>query len=161
MGKILVCDDEEQLCRGLSRLLRGDGHEVATADGPGGAAMLSVLALLAQVADTHCTVLVTGQSGTGKELAARSLHAGSSRAKRPFVAVNCAAIPVNLVESELFGHSRGAFTGATTTRQGRFGQADTGTIFLDEIGEMDLNVQAKVLRLIQKAELPPAGEAAV
>jgi DNA-binding NtrC family response regulator len=265
MGKILVCDDEDQLCRGLSRLLRGDGHEVVTADGPGGAAwilqdhfdliltdirmpgvdgfeiiktarrhvphtpviamsgnaeipdavramhagardflikpfdkialteamaavfrpieptedptdprrwrdrhapfllgddpaMLPVLALLAQVADTRCTVLLNGESGTGKELAARALHAGSSRAKKPFIAVNCAAIPPNLVESELFGHARGAFTGATASRQGRFGQADTGTIFLDEIGEMELGVQAKLLRLIQDGELQPVGD---
>jgi len=265
MGKILICDDEEQLCRGLSRLLRSDGHDVVTADGPEGAArivadhfdliltdirmpgvdgfeiiktarnhvphtpviamsgnaeipdavramhagardflikpfdknalseamaavfkpaptveeapdprawrdrhapwllgddpaMVPALSLLAQVADTRCTVLITGQSGTGKELAARSLHAGSSRAKKPFVAVNCAAIPPTLVESELFGHARGAFTGATTARLGRFGQADTGTIFLDEVGEMELGVQAKLLRLIQDGELCPVGE---
>jgi sigma-54 specific flagellar transcriptional regulator A len=100
--------------------------------------MVSVLSLLAQVADTNCTVLITGDSGTGKELVARSLVAGSSRAKKPFVAVNCAAIPVNLVESELFGHARGAFTGATSSRVGRFAEADGGTILLDEIGEMEL-----------------------
>ena len=266
MGKILLCDDEEALCRSLGRILRGSGHEVVVADGPGGVtrihqdqfdliltdirmpgadgfqiistarqhapntpviamsgsaeipdavkamhagardflikpfdgkaleeavgsllrppvaagasppdpkswrerhapwllgddpAMLPVLELLAQVADTRCTVLVTGESGTGKELAARSLHAGSSRSSKPFVAVNCAAIPPNLVESELFGHARGAFTGATASRLGKFGQADTGTIFLDEIGEMELNVQAKLLRLIQDGELYPVGE---
>src|SRR3569623_539054 len=223
MGKILICDDEEQLCRGLSRLLRSDGHDVVTADGPEGAArivadhfdliltdirmpgvdgfeiiktarnhvphtpviamsgnaeipdavramhagardflikpfdtnalseamaavfkpappiddtpdprtcrdrhapwllgddpaMVPVLSLLAQVADTRCTVLITGQSGTGKELAARSLHAGTSRAKKPLVAVNCAAIPPTQVESELFGHARGAFSGAAGRR---------------------------------------------
>ncbi len=93
--------------------------------------------MLAKVADTRCTVLITGESGTGKELAARSLHAGSARAKKPFVAVNCAAIPANLVESELFGHARGSFTGATNARAGRFAQADGGTILLDEIGEME------------------------
>ena len=265
MGKILLCDDEESLCRSLSRILRSSGHEVVTASGPDGAAriredrfdliltdirmpavdgfeiiatarkhaphtpviamsgsaeipdavkamhagardflikpfdgkaleevvaavlrpnkntpepaspldwrdrnapwllgadpaMVPVLALLSQVADTRCTVLITGESGTGKELAARSLHAGSSRAARPFVAVNSAAIPPNLVESELFGHSRGAFTGATAARLGKFGQANGGTIFLDEIAEMELGVQAKLLRLIQDGELYPVGE---
>jgi transcriptional regulator with PAS, ATPase and Fis domain len=110
------------------------------------------------VADTGCTVLITGDSGTGKELVARSLHAGSARKNKPFVAVNCAAIPSNLVESELFGHVKGSFTGASSTRTGRFAQADTGTIFLDEIGEMEIGVQAKLLRLIQDGELYPVGE---
>jgi transcriptional regulator with GAF, ATPase, and Fis domain len=121
-------------------------------------ALHPALSMLAKVADTRCTVLITGESGTGKELAARSLHAGSARAKKPFVAVNCAAIPANLVESELFGHARGAFTGATSTRIGRFAQADSGTILLDEIGEMEPAVQAKLLRLIQDGELYPVGE---
>jgi DNA-binding NtrC family response regulator len=265
MGKILLCDDEDTLLRSLGRILRTAGHEVVTADGPGGFAklqqerfdmvltdirmpgvngfeilhaarshapgtpviamsgsaeipdavramhagardflikpfdvqtledavsavlkpapapapgedprvwrdrvapwllgddptILPVLGLLAQVADTGCTVLITGESGTGKELAARSLHAGSSRKGKPFVAVNCAAIPPTLVESELFGHVKGAFTGATSSRTGRFGQADGGTIFLDEVGEMELAVQAKLLRLIQDGELYPVGE---
>jgi len=86
-------------------------------------AMLAVLVLLAQVSDTSCTVLLTGESGTGKEFVARSIVAGSSRAKKPFVAVNCAAIPINLVESELFGHAKGAFTGANSARMGRFAEA--------------------------------------
>jgi DNA-binding NtrC family response regulator len=267
MAKVLLCDDEEALCRGMARLLRSVSYEVVTADGPGGLqrldhenfdavvtdlrmpgvdgfgildavrtkspmtpvivmsgsaevtdavramragardflvkpvelksleevlasalgfastqmqavgpdpfawrdrnapwllgndpAMLNILALLAQVSDTNCTVLITGESGTGKELVARSLVAGSSRAKKPFVAVNCAAIPVNLVESELFGHSRGAFTGATSSRIGRFAEADSGTILLDEIGEMELAVQAKLLRLIQDGVLRPVGD---
>jgi two-component system response regulator HydG len=265
MGKILLCDDEDSLCRSLGRILRGIGHEVVAADGPGGVTrirqdhfdliltdirmpivdgfeviatarqfaphtpviamsgsaeipdavkamhagardflikpfdgkaleevvhailrpvapgsdspdpgawrdrhapwmigndptMMPVLSLLSQVADTRCTVLITGSSGTGKELAARSLHAGSARANKPFVAVNSAAIPQNLVESELFGHARGAFTGATSARLGKFAQADGGTIFLDEIGEMELAVQAKLLRLIQDGELYPVGE---
>jgi DNA-binding NtrC family response regulator len=267
MAKVLLCDDEEALCRGMARLLRTVSYEVVTADGPGGLqrlerenfdavvtdlrmpgvdgfgildavrlkspmtpvivmsgsaevtdavramragardflvkpvelrsleevlasalgfsntlvpssgpdptawrdrnapwllgndpAMLSVLSLLAQVADTNCTVLITGDSGTGKELVARSLVAGSSRAKKPFVAVNCAAIPINLVESELFGHSRGAFTGATSSRIGRFAEADGGTILLDEIGEMEPAVQAKLLRLIQDGVLRPVGD---
>jgi DNA-binding NtrC family response regulator len=265
MGKILLCDDEESLCRSLGRILRSAGHEVVAVDGPGGdyrlrtekfdliltdirmpgfngfeilaaarthapgtpviamsgsaeipdavkamhagardflikpfdiraleeavlnvlkpppppgpstdpfswrdrhapwllggdPAMLPVLTLLSQVADTRCTVLITGESGTGKELAARSLHAGSGRGAKPFVAVNCAAIPPSLVESELFGHTKGAFTGATSARQGRFAMADGGTIFLDEIGEMEMGVQAKLLRLIQDGELLPVGE---
>ena len=121
-------------------------------------AMLPVFATLAQVADTSCTVLITGESGTGKELVAKSIVAGSARARSPFVPVNCAAIPPSLVESELFGHAKGAFTGATSARAGRFAQADGGTIFLDEIGEMELGVQAKLLRLIQDGELYPVGE---
>src|SRR4029079_3974064 len=239
MGKILLCDDEDSLCRSLGRILRAAGHEVVAVDGIGGhrllqqreqgfdlilhdirmpgvsgfeiltaarthapgtpviamsgsaeipdavramhagardflikpfevrtleeavaavlkptppnepetdalawrdefapsmlgsdAALLPALSMLAKVADAGCTVLITGESGTGKELAARSLHAGSARAKKPFVAVNCAAIPANLVESELFGHARGSFTGATNARVGRFAQADGGTILL-------------------------------
>jgi DNA-binding NtrC family response regulator len=267
MTKLLLCDDEEPLCRGLARLLRSS-FDVVTADGPGGLAKIEhekfdiiltdlrmplvsgfeildaarqrhpstpvivmsgsaeipdavramragardflikpfefkgleealngalsmpnghtplpsddpfgwrdrtapwllgsdpvigpVLAVLSQVADTKCTVLITGESGTGKELVAKSLVAGSPRARKPFVAVNCAAIPNTLVESELFGHARGSFTGATTSRIGRFAQADTGTIFLDEIGEMEPGVQAKLLRLIQDGEFYPIGEA--
>ena len=265
MGKILLCDDEDSLCRSLGRILRAAGHEVVAMDGARGyarlkeerfdliltdirmpevngfeilaaarmhapgtpviamsgsaeipdavramhagardflikpfevrtleeavaavlkpvppnepetdalawrdehapsmlgsdAALLPALTMLAKVADAGCTVLITGESGTGKELAARSLHAGSSRAKKPFVAVNCAAIPANLVESELFGHARGSFTGATNARVGRFAQADGGTILLDEIGEMEPAVQAKLLRLIQDGELYPVGE---
>jgi DNA-binding NtrC family response regulator len=265
MGKILLCDDEESLCRSLGRILRSAGHEVVALDGQAGLvrlreerfdlvltdirmpevdgfdilaaarlhapstpviamsgsaeipdavramhagardflikpfevrtleeavaavlkpappaepqtdavawrdhhapwllgndpAMLPALRLIAQVADTSCTVLITGASGTGKELAARSLHAGSARQNKPFVPVNCAAIPPNLVESELFGHAKGSFTGASSARLGRFAQADGGTIFLDEIGEMEIGVQAKLLRLIQDGELYPVGE---
>jgi two-component system response regulator AtoC len=267
MAKVLLCDDEEALCRGLARILRSASYDVVIADGPGGAerldresfdvvvtdlrmpgvdgfgildavrtrspstpvivmsgsaevidavramragardflvkpidlkcleealaaalgfsglatpmvipdpiawrdrnapwllgndpAMQSVFSLLAQVADTDCTVLITGESGTGKELVARSLVAGSARAKKPFVAVNCAAIPAGLVESELFGHSRGAFTGATTSRIGRFAEADGGTMLLDEIGEMEPAVQTKLLRLIQDGVLRPVGD---
>jgi DNA-binding NtrC family response regulator len=266
MTKVLLCDDEESLCRGMARLLRSS-YQVVTTDGPGGLArlaqetfdivvtdlrmpgvsgfdlleavrkrsprtpvivmsgnaeihdavramragardflikpidakqieealanvlgapvteatpapadpvgwrnrvapwllgndpaMVPVLAVLAQVAETRCTVLITGESGTGKELVAKSLVAGSPRARKPFVAVNCAAIPPSLVESELFGHARGAFTGASSARVGRFAQADEGTIFLDEIGEMELAVQAKLLRLIQDGELYAVGE---
>jgi DNA-binding NtrC family response regulator len=264
MGRILLCDDEESLCRSLGRILRSAGHEVVTQNGEAGLAalrserfdliltdirmpdvsgfdilaaarlhapgtpviamsgsaeipdavramhagardflikpfetrtleesvaallkpappepepdaigwrdkhapwllggdpaMLPALGLIAQVADTGCTVLITGASGTGKELVARSLHAGSGRKNKPFVPVNCAAIPANLVESELFGHAKGSFTGASSNRTGRFAQADGGTIFLDEIGEMEQGVQAKLLRLIQDGELYPVGE---
>jgi DNA-binding NtrC family response regulator len=264
MGRILLCDDEESLCRSLGRILRAAGHEVVTQNGEAGLvtlrrerfdliltdirmpevsgfdilaaarlhapgtpviamsgsaeipdavramhagardflikpfetrtleeavaallkpmppepepdaiawrdkyapwllgndpSMLPALGLIAQVADTGCTVLITGASGTGKELVARSLHAGSARKNKPFVPVNCAAIPANLVESELFGHAKGSFTGASSNRTGRFAQADGGTIFLDEIGEMELGVQAKLLRLIQDGELYPVGE---
>jgi DNA-binding NtrC family response regulator len=121
-------------------------------------AMLRVISLLAQVSDTNCTVLLTGESGTGKEVVARSIVAGSARVKKPFVAVNCAAIPTNLVESELFGHAKGAFTGASASRIGRFAEASGGTILLDEIGEMELGIQAKLLRLIQDGVLRPVGD---
>lgn len=268
MRKLLLCDDEDSLCRGLARLLRTLSFDVVTADGPRGleyiasgqfdvivtdlrmpevngfeildaarrhspstpvivmsgsaeipdavramragardflikpfefpaleevlehvlgfsektpapvmdpvawrdryapwllgedAAIIPVLAMIAQVADTSCTVLITGESGTGKELVARSIVSGSPRAKNPFVAVNCAAIPETLVESELFGHTKGAFTGANSARTGRFGQADGGTIFLDEVGEMEMGVQAKLLRVIQEGELYPVGQEA-
>ncbi|MSP23716.1 MAG: sigma-54-dependent Fis family transcriptional regulator, partial [Myxococcales bacterium] len=114
-------------------------------------------ALLDRVADTPTTVLVTGESGTGKELVARALHEHSSRAGRPFIKVNCAAIPEALVESELFGYERGAFTGAVTSKPGRFELAHGGTLFLDEIGEIPLDMQAKLLRVLQDSELERVG----
>lgn len=106
--------------------------------------------LIAKVADTPATVLIEGESGTGKEVVARLLHTGGSRAKKPFVAVNCAAIPETLLESELFGYERGAFTGADTRKKGKFEIASGGTIFLDEIGEISLHIQAKLLRVLQE-----------
>ena len=112
--------------------------------------MQSVKKLISDVAPTPATVLITGESGTGKELAARAIHAGSPRKTGPFVAINCAAIPENLLESELFGHEKGAFTGATQIRQGKFELACGGTLFLDEIGEMPLLLQAKLLRVLQE-----------
>jgi DNA-binding NtrC family response regulator len=115
-----------------------------------GAAMNEVRRLVGEVAHTETTVLIGGESGTGKELLARYLHLTSLRKQGPFVAVNCAAIPDNLLESELFGHERGAFTGASTTRQGKFELAAGGTILLDEIGEMPLAMQAKLLRVLQE-----------
>ncbi len=112
--------------------------------------MLEVYNIIESVAPTTATVLITGESGTGKELVARAIHALSGRAERPFIAINCAAIPRDLLESELFGHERGSFTGAVEMRKGCFERADQGTLFLDEIAEMDLALQAKLLRVLQE-----------
>lgn len=110
-----------------------------------------------QAAPSTATILILGESGTGKELLARQLHAMSGRSSRPFVAVNCAAIPDTMMEAELFGHEKGAFTGAIDRRAGRFAQADTGTMFLDEIGEVGLHVQVKLLRVLQDGAFEPLG----
>src|SRR5690606_20722163 len=106
--------------------------------------------MMRQVADKDVTVLITGESGTGKEVVARNLHYHSHRRDKPFVPVNCGAIPRELLESELFGHEKGAFTGAITARAGRFELAQGGTLFLDEIGDMPLDMQVKVLRVLQE-----------
>jgi two-component system response regulator AtoC len=116
-----------------------------------------VISTLERVAQARSTVLITGETGTGKELAARAIHARSPESDRPLIRVNCAAIPETLLESELFGHVRGAFTGATSNRRGRFSLADGGTIFLDEIGTLGLPVQAKLLRVLQEREFEPVG----
>ncbi|MER3423417.1 MAG: Fis family transcriptional regulator, partial [Nitrospiraceae bacterium] len=113
--------------------------------------------LIATAAPTNGRVLISGENGTGKELVARAIHFQSPRRDRPFVAVNCAAIPENLIESELLGHERGAFTGATMQKRGQFEQADGGTLFLDEIGDMSLNTQAKVLRVLQEQQFTRVG----
>jgi len=120
--------------------------------------MLEIFGIIERIADTECNILVTGASGSGKELVARAVHAASNRRDHPFVAVNCAAIPGELMESEIFGHCKGAFTGATESRQGKFQVADGGTLFLDEIGEMDIGLQSKFLRVIQEREFTPVGE---
>jgi Nif-specific regulatory protein len=124
------------------------------------APMRELYSLMDRVAGTETTVLVSGESGTGKELVARALHERSGRAKRSFIAVNCAALPESVIESELFGHERGAFTGAQDLRRGRFELADGGTLFLDEIGELSPAVQAKLLRVIQEGEFQRVGGSA-
>jgi DNA-binding NtrC family response regulator len=119
--------------------------------------LVEALQTVWQIADTECTVLITGESGTGKELFARAVHDASSRVRGPFVALNCAAIPESMVEAELFGHARGAFTGAHANRDGRVAAAAGGTLFLDEIGDMPLTAQAKLLRMLQDRTIMPVG----
>jgi sigma-54 dependent transcriptional regulator, flagellar regulatory protein len=129
--------------------------------GPTGqsSAIRSVVSLIEQVAVHESSVLVLGESGTGKEVVARAIHHSSPRRNRPFVAVNCGAIPADLLESELFGHERGAFTGAVATRKGRFELAEGGTLFLDEIGDMSLPMQVKLLRVLQERVFERVGSA--
>ena len=123
-----------------------------------GHAIQSVFSLISRVAPTRANVLITGESGTGKELVARALHTQSQRCNGPFIAINCSAIPAELLESELFGHAKGAFTGAHQSKRGLFEEANEGSIFLDEIGDMELSLQAKLLRVIQERKVKPVGE---
>jgi transcriptional regulator with GAF, ATPase, and Fis domain len=120
-------------------------------------ALVSALDMVRRSAATDLSILITGETGTGKELFARAAHRGSNRRAKPFVAVNCAAIPEQLFEAELFGHARGAFTGAAGTRSGRFQSADGGTLFLDEIGDLPLAAQAKLLRVLEHGTVSPLG----
>ncbi len=147
--------------RGLQRQLAAARAQLAAStetqivgDSPG---IRRLLERVATVADSDAAVLVTGETGTGKELVARRLHALSARSAGPFVAVNCAAFPETLLEAELFGYSKGAFTGATRSREGRFKAADRGTLMLDEVAEMPLSAQAKLLRVLQEGRFEPLG----
>jgi DNA-binding NtrC family response regulator len=121
--------------------------------------MLRILDLVTQVAPSRATILITGETGTGKELIAKGIHANSARADQPFVAVNSGSVPADLLESALFGHVKGAFTGAITSRKGYFETANKGTIFFDEIGTISWETQAKLLRVIQEREFMPVGSA--
>src|SRR5262249_25128135 len=126
----------------------------------GSGTLREVLGKVSQVAPTDSTVLILGETGTGKELVARAVHNFSNRKERPLIKVDCSALPTGLVESELFGHEKGAFTGATDKRTGRFELADGGTIFLDEVGELPLDLQAKLLRVLQEREFERVGGSA-
>ena len=134
----------------------GERHRIEGIIGESGP-MLDVLSLVRRVAPSEATVLIRGESGTGKELIAKAIHFGSPRSRGPLVKVNCAALPEALLESELFGHEKGAFTGAVASRQGRFELANGGTIFLDEIGDLPLHLQAKLLRVLQEREYERVG----
>lgn len=170
LGKPFEIEELEKIVKNALRLsdvladnerLRGElekrySFEMLVGSSP---AFRGVIESIAEVCESRANVLLTGESGTGKELAARAIHFNSPRRTRPFVAINCAAIPESLLESELFGHVKGAFTGAVADREGRFAQADGGTLFLDEIGDMPLPVQAKILRVLQERSFEPVGGA--
>ena len=142
---------KQELAAEVDRLTGTSGMETANS------AMAELLETALKVAGSEATVLITGESGTGKEVLARLVHQHSPRKEGPMVAVNCTAIPDNLIESELFGHVKGAFTGAVSSRKGRFQTAVQGTLFLDEIGELKMDMQAKLLRAIQEREVEPVG----
>ena len=150
--QIQLLTQETEYLREAVREMPGHGDLIGRSD-----CMQAVFGAIKQVAKTDTTVLITGETGTGKELVARSIHSASNRADKPLVTVNCAAIPANLIESEFFGHERGAFTGAVARREGRFALANGGTIFLDEVGELPLELQPKLLRVIQEGEFEPLG----
>lgn len=144
---------DEELIAAVLAAISEETHSVIH----GSEAMRRTLALAEQIAPSEASVLITGESGTGKEVIARYIHKKSARATKPFIAVNCAAIPANLMESELFGHEKGAFTGALSRRLGKFEEANGGTLLLDEISEMDIGLQAKLLRAIQEREIDRVG----
>lgn len=151
----------------------GDNREITLQESPGNnnpsngvgfqgvigksRAMVNVFKLIERVADSDSTVLINGETGTGKGLVAKAIHQSSYRRERPFVSINCGAIPENLLESELFGHVKGAFTGATNAKMGKFELANGGTIFLDEIGDMSPDLQVKVLKVLEEREFEPVG----
>ena len=138
-----------------AQLDSGPSARALVAESP---AMKAALELVGKVAEHNTTVLITGESGTGKEVIARAIHRASPRTAKAFVGINCAAIPASLLESELFGHARGAYTGASTDKEGLFEQADGGTLLLDEIGELPLELQAKLLRVLQDGEIRRLGD---
>lgn len=146
---------DEELIAAVLEAIAEETHSVIH----GSEAMRRTLAMADQIAPSDASVLITGESGTGKEVIARHIHRKSSRASKPFIAVNCAAIPANLMESELFGHEKGAFTGALNRRIGKFEEANNGTLLLDEISEMELSLQSKLLRAIQEREIDRVGGA--
>jgi transcriptional regulator with GAF, ATPase, and Fis domain len=150
--KELLADDNRFLTDELRRLA---GDEIIGAD----FGLRHVMGLVSQVAPTDSPVLLTGETGVGKEVIANAIHHGSSRRGGPFIPVNCGAIPDSLLDSELFGHEKGAFTGALFQKRGRFERADKGTIFLDEIGEMPLEAQVRLLRVLQNREIERIGGA--
>ncbi|MDW7712143.1 MAG: nif-specific transcriptional activator NifA [Deferrisomatales bacterium] len=154
----LVADEREQLLAEKERLQADlvQRYNITNIIG-NSRAMHEVFGMIARVAKSNATVLIRGESGTGKELVAHAIHYGSPRAKRPFVKVNCSAIPDTLIESELFGHEKGAFTGATARKPGRFELAEGGTIFLDEIGDVNGSTQVKLLRVLQEREFERVG----
>ena len=160
-NRLLVTLRNALLVRGLSDSVERLTHEIEIHHGivGGSRAIKQVLQDIEKVGATDAPVLITGENGTGKELTARALHRRSTRAAQRFVEVNCAAIPSELIESELFGHVRGSFTGAVADRMGKFEQADKGTLFLDEVGDMSLAAQAKVLRALQGGDITRVGGA--
>lgn len=144
---------DADLIAAVLQAVADDSHQMIARD----QAMLDVIGLADQVAGSEASILITGESGTGKEVIAQHVHQKSSRSDKPFISVNCAAIPENLLESELFGHEKGAFTGAVARRIGKFEEADGGTLLLDEISEMDVRLQAKLLRAIQERVIDRVG----
>ena len=159
LGKVHRLIETRDLTRQVRTLRRSLARRGDTDDSMIGqsSAMKNIRSLISKVAPTASNVLITGESGTGKELIARSIHESSDRAKAPFVPINCAAIPEPLLESELFGHTKGAFTGATADKEGLLRTAGDGTIFLDEIGDMAMSLQAKLLRALESREIQPVG----